>query len=326
MDALASLLDGPRARGAFLLRVVMDPPFCIQVEDHAPLSLMAVTAGSAVLTGADGTVLTLAAGDVALARGPETYSLADAPDRDPQILILPGGECATPDGVSVKIAQELGVRSWGTGSDGSITILVGTYERAGEVSRRVIDALPPLAVVRGAGWDSPLADLLATEIGRAVPGQEAVLDRLLDLLLVAALREWFDSEGTRAPAWYRAHADPVVGQALRLLGDRPADPWTVASLAREVGVSRATLARRFTEEVGETPMAFLTESRLALAADLLCDPKATVAGVARQVGYGSGFALSAAFSRERGISPTEHRTRTTASSDESEAAPGSVLA
>jgi AraC-like DNA-binding protein len=69
------------------------------------------------------------------------------------------------------------------------------------------------------------------------------------------------------------------------------------------------LARRFTEEVGETPMAFLTESRLALAADLLCDPTATIAGVARKVGYGSGFALSAAFSRERGISPTEHRNR-----------------
>ena len=119
----------------------------------------------------------------------------------------------------------------------------------------------------------------------------------------------------------------MVGQALRLLGDRPADPWTVATLAREVGVSRATLARRFTEEVGETPMAFLTEARLALAADLLCDPKATVAGVARQVGYGSGFALSAAFSRERGISPTEHRTRaTTAPTDESQDAAGSVLA
>ena len=77
-------------------------------------------------------------------------------------------------------------------------------------------------------------------------------------------------------------------------------------------MSRATLARRFSEEVGETPMAFLTESRLALAADLLCDPKATVAGVARKVGYGSGFALSAAFSRERGISPTEHRNRAAA--------------
>lgn len=319
MDALASLLDGPRARGAFLLHVVMDPPFCIQVEDHAPLTLMAVTKGSTVLTGADGTVLTLAAGDVALARGPDPYSIADAPDREPQVLILPGEQCTTPDGVDIKLARQLGVRSWGTGSAGSIAVLIGTYERAGEVGRRVLDALPPLAVVRGTSWDSPLAALLAAEIDRDTPGQEAVLDRLLDLLLVATLREWFESEGARAPAWYRAHADPVVGRALRLLTDRPADPWTVASLAREVGVSRATLARRFSDEVGETPMAFLTEARLALAADLLCDPRATVAGVARKVGYGSGFALSAAFSRERGISPTEHRTRVAVTVDPSEA-------
>ena len=82
---------------------------------------------------------------------------------------------------------------------------------------------------------------------------------------------------------------------------------TLTDLAREVGVSRATLARRFADEVGETPMAYLTEWRLALAADLLREPDATVAGVARQVGYGTGFALSAAFSRVRGISPSEHR-------------------
>jgi AraC-like DNA-binding protein len=98
-----------------------------------------------------------------------------------------------------------------------------------------------------------------------------------------------------------------VGHALRLLHQEPSAPWTVASLAREVGVSRATLARRFADEVGETPMAYLTEWRLALAADLLREPDATVAGVARQVGYGTGFALSAAFSRVRGISPSEHR-------------------
>ncbi len=72
-------------------------------------------------------------------------------------------------------------------------------------------------------------------------------------------------------------------------------------------MSRAALARRFTELVGEPPMAFLAGWRLALAADLLRDPESTVGGVARQVGYGSAFALSTAFKRVRGISPREHR-------------------
>jgi AraC-like DNA-binding protein len=78
-------------------------------------------------------------------------------------------------------------------------------------------------------------------------------------------------------------------------------------LAAEVGVSRAALARRFTELVGEPPMAFLTGWRLDLAADLLREPDATVGAVARQVGYGSPFALSAAFKRVRGVSPRQHR-------------------
>jgi AraC-like DNA-binding protein len=74
-------------------------------------------------------------------------------------------------------------------------------------------------------------------------------------------------------------------------------------------VSRAALARRFTELVGEPPMAYLTGWRLALAADLLLEPGATVGAVARRVGYGSPFALSTAFTRVRGISPREHRAR-----------------
>ena len=134
-----------------------------------------------------------------------------------------------------------------------------------------------------------------------------MLDRLLDLLLIAVLRAWFARPEAEAPAWYRAHGDPVVGRALRLLHNNPAHPWTVATLAAEIGVSRAALARRFTELVGEPPMTFLTGWRLALAADLLREPDATVGAVARQVGYGSPFALSTAFKRVRGVSPQQHR-------------------
>ena len=82
---------------------------------------------------------------------------------------------------------------------------------------------------------------------------------------------------------------------------------TVSRLATRAGVSRAAFARRFTALVGEPPMAFLTEWRLALAADLLLEPEATIATVARQVGYATPYALSAAFKRERGVSPRDHR-------------------
>ena len=130
-----------------------------------------------------------------------------------------------------------------------------------------------------------------------------MLDRLLDLLLIAVLRAWFARPEAEAPGWYRAHADPIVGPALRALHHDPAHPWTVAELADRAGVSRAALARRFNDLVGEPPMSFLTGWRIALAADLLREPGATVGSVADRVGYGSAFALSTAFKRLRGISP-----------------------
>src|SRR6266705_2409125 len=100
---------------------------------------------------------------------------------------------------------------------------------------------------------------------------------------------------------------PTVAQAVRLLQESPAEAWTIGSLADQTRVSRATLARRFAEVVGQPPMEFLTEWRLTLAADLILDPRETVASVARTVGYGSPYALSAAFKRVRGVSPHEHR-------------------
>jgi AraC-like DNA-binding protein len=307
MDALAGFLNGPRARGAFLLRSVMDPPWSLRIRDEAPLSVAAVARGHAWVSYDDETRELLRAGDVALFRGPDHYTVADAPDTPPQVIIHPGQVCTTVDGVSVAESMSQGVRTWGNAAGGGTVVLTGTYDGDGEIGRRLVDALPRLVVLRSDEWDCPFVALLAEEIGKDDIGQEAVLDRLLDLLVVAALRTWFAR--AEAPAWFRAHADPVVGHALRLLHNNPAQPWTVASLAAEVAVSRAALARRFTDLVGESPMAFLTEWRLALAADLLLEPDATVGAVARRVGYSSPFTFSTAFKRRYGVSPQGHRRR-----------------
>jgi len=254
----------------------------------------------------------LAAGDVAIVRGPEPYTVADDPATAPQAVILPGQRCTTPDGQDVAQMMDLGVRTWGNAADGATVMLTGTYQLDGEVSRRLLRALPTLLVLPGDAWDSPLVGLMADEIVKDDPGQEAVLDRLLDLLLIAVLRAWFARPEADAPAWYRAYGDPVVGRALRVLHHNPSYPWTVAALADETGVSRAALARRFNDLVGEPPMTFLTGWRIALAADLLREPGATIGSVADQVGYGSPFALSTAFKRVRGVSPREYRASSVA--------------
>jgi AraC-like DNA-binding protein len=312
MDALAGLLDGPRAHEAFLLRSSMDPPWSLRIQDEAPLTVVAVVRGHAWLIPDDGDPVRLERGDVAIVRGPDPYTVADDPATPPQVVIQPGQVCTTPAGEELTNMRDLGVRTWGNARDGETVLLTGTYELHSEVSGRLLRALPGSLVVREHEWECPVIPLMTDEIVKDEPGQEAVLDRLLDLLLITVLRAWFARPEAAAPGWYRASGDAVVGHALRLLHHNPARAWTVAELARETGVSRAALARRFHELVGEPPMTFLTSWRIALAADLLREPGSTIAWVADQVGYGTPFALSAAFKRVRGVSPQQYRAATAA--------------
>ncbi|MCO5994251.1 AraC family transcriptional regulator [Actinoallomurus rhizosphaericola] len=307
MDIVAGLLNGPRAQGAFLLRSSLTPPWSLRVRDEAPLTLVATVRGTAWVIPESGGATELGPGDVAILRGPDPYTFADDPATAPQAVIHPGQRCTTPDGGELSDLGELGVRTWGNAAEGVTVLVTGTYQVLSEICRPLLDALPPLIVLRHDAWDGPLVPLLAAEVVKEEPGQDAVLDRLLDLLLVAALRTWFSRPEADPPRWYRAQSDPVVGAALRLLHDAPERPWTVAGLAAATKVSRAALARRFTALVGESPMAYLTAWRLALAADLLRDPGLSIGQVAGRVGYGSPFALSAAFKRVRGVSPREHR-------------------
>jgi AraC-like DNA-binding protein len=312
VDALANLLDGPRGRDPLLFRMIMRPPWSVRVQDQALVGMIAIMRGTAWVMPAVGDPVRLDTGAVAVLKGPDAFTFADSPATDPQVVINPGWRPATAHGDDLGSTMNLGVRAWGNDPEGSTVALVGCYHVSGEISRRLLDALPRILVLTPSMWDQPLLRLLDTEIVKDEPGQQAVLDRLFDLLLIAALRAWFARPHGHAPAWYRAHRDPVIGQALRMLHSEPSHPWTVATLARAAGVSRGLFARRFTELVGEPPMTYLTGWRLALAADLLHEPGATVEAVALRVGYSNGFALSTAFKRVRGISPAQHRLRTAA--------------
>ena len=308
MDPLADLLDGPRARAAFVLRSGFDPPWSVRIEDGAPLAVIAAVRGTAWLGADNGDSARLGPGDVAVVRGPDPYRLADGPHTEPQAVIGPGQTCRAPDGAELAIMGALGVRAWGNALDGETLLVIGVYEQRSEVAAHLLRALPHLLVMPGAA--GVLVDVLAHEAQRDAPGQDAVLDRLLDVVLISVLREWFTRPDSPTPGWLRAHGDPVVGPVLAALHGEAAAPWTLESLARRAGVSRAALARRFHDQVGEPPMTYLTRWRLARAADLLSASDVTLAAVAREVGYGSAFALSVAFKRVRGVSPREHRLAT----------------
>lgn len=285
----------------------MEAPWSVRLQDESPLTVTAVVAGEMWAVPDRGAAVRLGTGDVMVTLGPDHWTVADSPRTPVQAVIHPGQHCTTPDGRPLAEEMHQGVRSWGNSATGSTVLLTGAYALEGEVSRRLLRSLPRSIVLRGDELGSPLLPLLADEIVKDAPGQDAVLDRLLDLLLIAVLRAWFARPDSEPPGWYAAQSDPVVGPALRLLQHHPAHPWTVAELAAAGSVSRAAFARRFTDVVGEPPMTFLTGWRLALAADLLREPDATLATVARQVGYSTPFALSTAFKRHYGVSPREHR-------------------
>lgn len=308
VDGLAALLAGTRARGAFLLRCQLEPPFSLRLEDGSPLSLVVVERGPVWVQADAAPPVQVRPGDVVVRVGPAPWRLGDDPATPDQLVVGPGQVCRAPDGRPLGGALDRGPRRWGTGGDDAgCRLLSGVYQVAGEVPVHLLRTLPGLLVVRAADLASPLPGLLASEVLRDAAGQEVVLDRLLDALLVTVLRSWLDRAGRAAPGWYAGRADPVVGPALAWLHDDPAHPWTVAALAARSGVSRSVLARRFTDVVGVAPISYLTEWRLTLAAELLAQDDLTVAAVAHRVGYGSAFALSTAFRRHHGASPQQWR-------------------
>jgi AraC-like DNA-binding protein len=299
VDALADLLDGVRARAALLTRTALPPGWSVRFASGAELTIVSMVRGRAWVAAGE-RVTEIAPGDVAVVRGPEPHTVSEDPE-------VPASRVITDDDYCERSrADARDARTCGDPGSGTL-LLSGAYERRAGIGERLLDALPRVLVVPGAESRHPAPGLVAAEVAEERPGQRAVLDRLLDLLLVATLRAWFDRPGADVPAWYRPAADPAVAEALRRLHDDPAHPWTVARLAATTGLSRAALARRFSAEVGEPPMTHLAGVRIALAADLLRESDATVDSIARKVGYANAFALSVAFKRRRGATPTEHR-------------------
>lgn len=304
MEFTADLLAQPRARNAFLLRVVMSAPWSVSVEDEAPLSVVPVLRGFAWLTVPDADPARIDPGDVLVVRAPTAYSLSSDPTLLHGARIGAGQSCSGPDGRDLSDVQTTDVRTWGNDPLGDHEFLVGTYRSTSQLGRLMLESLPPWFVVKGPSPE--VVSLLTRETGRDRAGQNSVLDRLLDVLTVATLRAWAEDEDGSGPGLDYCR-DDVVRRVLRAVQRDPARPWTPALLAELGGVSRSALTRRFRSAVGLSPMSYVTRWRLALGADLLRTTDATVAAIANRTGYANPFSFSAAFKRRNGVSPREFR-------------------
>ncbi|MDA0161009.1 AraC family transcriptional regulator [Solirubrobacter ginsenosidimutans] len=308
MDVLADLLSRARASGAVFARTAIAPDHGIEFSGRRLLAVHTILSGDAYFERDDAPAAPVSAGDVVL-----------LPEGTPYRAVPTPGARATPLDASRTPQVHRGqtpVSHLHTtripGSDPSMHVvckaglLCGAYTLDGLLSDALLEGLPPLIVVRDAGLDR-LTALVADELAQPGPGEQTVLDRALDLLLVLGLRAYFTQPGAHVPGWYAALDDPGAGPAVRAIHADPRHRWTVAELAARAGLSRAAFAKRFTDVVGEPPLAYLTGWRMALAAQALRERGATVKAAAAEVGYTNEFAFATAFRRHYGEPPGRFR-------------------
>ena len=307
---LTQLVDVARARSADFCQSEFSAPWALRIADRAPLALVTPLTGHAwVRLPGDDPVL-LETGDVAIVQCPEPLIIGDSADTEPTLVVNPGGRLTTIDGIDLdeaiasdKYRTELAPILQTDRSAEKTILASGSYPVGGDVNQRLLSVLPRLAKVAKSDVHGPILELLAAEMQRDQPGQQAVLDRLLDLALIASLNAWFSTAGAQSAGWHRAHTDRGVGAAIEAMHARPQEAWTVASLAHQAQVSRAAFARRFTDVIGCAPITYLTQYRIDLASDLLRDPSITIETAAHRVGYANASALSVAFKRLRQRAP-----------------------
>jgi AraC-like DNA-binding protein len=290
VDLLHDHLMRARATGAVFARTVATPPWGLRLGGSVQLAAHAVTRGKAWLWLSDpASAVELLPGDITLVRGGSAHYIAHEP----------GADCLEPDDFRSRHAQDA------PPADHAATVfLCGAYQFSGDIGSGLLDALPP-ALTLSPAIGEPLREvitLLSRELTAAEPGQQTVLDRLLDVLLVLALRSGFQ-RGATAPRWYRASADPRLRPALQAMHQDASHPWTVPELAAVSGLSRAAFARVFRDTLGQPPLQYLTDWRMTLARDHLRASELNLASIAAAVGYRSPYAFAAAFRRHHGIPP-----------------------
>ena len=303
MDPLADVFDLSRVSGAVMAQLIAYEPWGVAVDPVPGAAFHAVVAGGCWLRVPGRAPQHLMPGDVVLLPTNTPHELVSSVDvRTDSPVRFETDTRRTPDG-------DMTIQGPGAGT----RVLCAAYDYDHDVAHPMMSQLPPVLYIPAGmpGDDGGLAAtlrLLVLELGGRPPGSRAAVGRLIDVMLIHVMRAWLRmQEEDATDGWLLALRDPVVARAMNAVHQRPGEPWTLESLASEVSVSRATLARRFTQLVGETPPEYLTRWRKDLAAQRLRDTDDTVGAIAAAVGYRSEYSFSRAFTRHRGLAPGRYR-------------------
>lgn len=304
-DALTDILRSLRLRGGVYFRCDFSAPWGMAIRPSQVAEFHLVTRGQCWLRlKSRKDAIPLVAGDVVVFPHGDAHAIVDAPRSH-----------AVP---AEKIVGDQSVEHYGPvvfGGDGiTASFLCGYFEFDRSARHPLVAALPPLIHVRGFGasdfaWLQTTVSFIAHETREPCPGAEAVVNRLVEILFIQILRAHIES--THAPPGILAAlADRQIAAALSLLHGAPEKPWSLASLGRQVAMSRSAFADRFARLVGRPPMEYLAQRRMEKARELLLGSGTNTAAVAQKVGYRSEAAFSKAFKKIVGIGPGAFRRGT----------------
>ncbi|MDQ0779831.1 AraC-like DNA-binding protein/quercetin dioxygenase-like cupin family protein [Streptomyces aurantiacus] len=288
MDVLAEVLRVSGARGALGVMLKAGGTWGLWLDSYPGAALHVVSRGTMWLHVTGEKPLQVQAGDA--------------------VLVAPGTAHGIAGGASVTMGscdREAAARAFGDGralrvgsTPVQTEVIVLHYEQDPEVSTPVLTSLAlPMHVT--AGENAQLrrtVELLKAELAQPQIGATAVVNSIVDLLLVQFVRAWLARHPEeQSGSWLGAMRDPVVRDALACVHARPEHPWTTESLAAATSVSRATLSRHFRSALGQTPGAYVTQWRIDLASVRLRDTDEPVESISGAVGYASPHAFSRAF-------------------------------
>jgi len=312
MDALSDALRVLRLNGAVFLDAEFTEPWCVISDPRGNNALMAGSPDIVFFH-----VLTEGRCKAKLIEGGQTIELGSG-----DLIMLPrgsrhlmGSDLHLAPAVADSIVRpgKGGMLRIEHGGGGEKTRFVCGYLHCDErLCGQLLDALPrilriPLGDGTASGWVEGLLAAGTQESAAARPGSDTMLAKLSELLFVEALRRYIELLPAEQRGWLAALGDRFVGRALALMHERPDRDWTVDELAAAVGLSRSSLAQRFTDYIGQPPIQYLTRWRLTIAAQRLRNETTSLARLAADSGYDSEAAFNRAFKRALGTTPAVWR-------------------
>lgn len=311
VDVLSDAIAAVRLGRPHSSRTLAAAPWGFRFLPSGGAGFHVVLQGSCWVLPPDAPPIHVHAGDVVFLPNGRGHGLADSPDTTlvdvPPTALVEFGTPAPPESPLADASPAAAERT------STALLLCGAYQLDRGYAHPLLLGMPDVIHLPARIGHHPAlraaVDLLGTELEARRPGSDAVVTALLDALLLYIVRAWLESERVHdAPTgWAAALTDPVVHGALQHIHRRPAEPWTVETLAAGVGLSRAAFARRFTALTGRPPLTYLTWWRMVLAGRELRSSDASLGAVGGQVGYSSEFAFAKAFKRHFGIAPGRYR-------------------